>query len=55
MWSVVENGKFVHMTTQTETETSISKPQEELTKDKNDKVFLNSKDKFILSCALSRE
>ncbi|XP_058760598.1 uncharacterized protein LOC131633936 [Vicia villosa] len=55
MWSLVENGNYTPMTTATDTVASIPKIQSQWTKEENDKVLLNSKAQFILSCALSRE
>ncbi|XP_058783345.1 uncharacterized protein LOC131658028 [Vicia villosa] len=55
MWSVVENGNYTPMTTATDTVPSVPKIQSQWTKEENDKVLLNSKAQFILSCALSRE
>lgn len=43
------------MTNLIETTPLVSKAQTELTKNKNDKVMLNSKAPFILSCALRKE
>lgn len=55
MWSVMENGNFIHMTTSTETTYSVPKSQDEWNKDESDRVLLKSKVKFILSCALRKE
>ncbi|XP_058766578.1 uncharacterized protein LOC131640185 [Vicia villosa] len=55
MWSMVENGNYTPMTTATDTIASVPKTQSQWTKEENDKVLLNSKAQFILSCALSRE
>ncbi|XP_058741394.1 uncharacterized protein LOC131613765 [Vicia villosa] len=55
MCYVVENGNYTPMTSATDTIASVPKTQSQWTKEENDKVLLNSKAQFILSCALSRE
>jgi len=55
MWSVVESGNFVPMTTTTATTPSVVEPQAEWLKEENEKVVLNFKAQLFLTCALSRE
>jgi len=55
MWSFIESGNFVPMTTTTTTTPSVVKPQAKWSKEEYEKVLLNSKAQLFLTCALSRE
>ncbi|XP_058741858.1 uncharacterized protein LOC131614262 [Vicia villosa] len=55
MWSVIETGNFTPMTTPTDTVPATINLKLPGPLKKKNQELLNSKDPFILSCALSRE